>query len=125
MKLIKAVIAAALGIMLFVPAPFAKAQDMRDGLPFEADPVRGHETATKLCTSCHIIDTAQTGTTQPGVPSFRYIASKPEQSLDKLARTMIHPFPPMIDAHLTNHEIKDISAYIMTLKKRETGKNPE
>ena len=92
------------------------AQDMRDGLPFKPDPVKGYQTAQKLCTGCHVIDKGQTGTAKPGVPSFLYMANKPDQTGEKLAHSMIHPFPPMIDTHLTTHEIKDISTYILSLK---------
>ncbi len=117
MKLTKAIIVTGLAVCASVP--LVQAQDMRGNLPFKPDSVRGYQTATKLCTNCHIIDRGQTGMAQPGVPSFNYMANKPGQSSDKLATIMIHPFPPMIDAHLTTHEIKDISAYILSLKSKK------
>ena len=114
MKFRKAGIVVCTGLMLCVSGAVALAQDGKK--PFKPNPARGYETATKLCTGCHIIDNGQTGTAQPGVPSFLYMANKSGQSSDKLASFMIHPFPPMVDAHLTTHEIKDISAYILSLK---------
>ena len=105
-----------LGDASFASGQTVKAQDLRNGLPFEPDPMRGYATAVKLCTGCHIIDLKQTGKAQPGVPSFLYMANKPMQTVRKLSDSMIHPYPPMIDTHLTMHEIKDISAYILSLK---------
>ena len=109
-----------MGLMVCSSATLALAQDERSKKPFKPDPARGHVAATKLCATCHIIDKRQAGPAQPGVPSFHYMANKPGQSSEKLGNVMIHPFPPMIDAHLTIHEIKDISAYILSLK---TGNN--
>ena len=105
-----------MGAIFFLLANAASAQDLKGKLPFKPDPARGHQTAIKLCTSCHLVDKEQIGTTQPGVPSFMQMANRPGQTSDKLATIMIHPFPPMIDTHLTTHEIKDISAYILSLK---------
>jgi mono/diheme cytochrome c family protein len=122
MDIRKTAIALLMGIALCVSFVAAVAQDMRKGLPFEPDPARGHETALKLCTGCHVIDKMQTGTMQPGVPSFLFMANKPGQTYEELENNMIHPFPPMIDAHLTIHEIKDISAYILSLKSPEQVK---
>ena len=116
MNLKKITIIGWVGAVLCMSGNAVLAQDLKGKQPFKPDPARGHKTAIKLCTGCHIIDKGQTGSTQPGVPSFIYMANKPDQSSDKLANIMIHPFPPMIDTHLTTHEIKDISAYILSLK---------
>ncbi|MCP4934625.1 MAG: cytochrome c [bacterium] len=107
------------GLALCVSIPLVQAQDLRGNRPFNPDPARGYQTASKLCTTCHIIDNGQIGTVQPGVPSFIHMANKPGQTSEKLAAIMIHPFPPMIDTHLTTHEIKDISAYILSLKSKK------
>jgi mono/diheme cytochrome c family protein len=116
MNFTKTMIAACMGMALCLPAQSILAQDMRDGLPFKPNPTKGYETALKLCAGCHVIDKEQTGTAQPGVPSFLYMANKMGQTNENLASTMIHPFPPMVDTHLTTHEIKDISVYILSLK---------
>ena len=112
----KQVMVVGAGIVLCISSTMVLAQDLKGKKLFKADPARGYGTATKLCTSCHIIDNGQTGTVQAGVPSFMYLANKQGQSSEKLEGIMIHPFAPMIDTHLTTHEIKDISAYILSLK---------
>jgi mono/diheme cytochrome c family protein len=98
--------------------PSAVAQEKLPGIakPFVPDPVRGLETARKLCASCHIVEESQKGAAQPGIPSFRYMANRDGQSEANLRENMIHPFPPMTDTHLTLKEIKNISAYILSLK---------
>ena len=95
-------IAGGMLIALWASANMALAEDPRGKIAFKPDPSRGHQTAMKLCTGCHVIDRQQTGTVQPGVPSFVYMANKQRQSPEKLAAALIHPFPPMIETHLSN-----------------------
>ena len=91
------------------------AQEMKVNVPFKADPARGHQTAQKLCASCHIVSKTQKGPVHDGVPSFSHIGNLGGQNMQRLAVVMIHPKKPMIDLHLTTHEIKDIAAYILSL----------
>lgn len=116
MNVTKTVIALGAVVVLSGMSLSAMALGLKGAVPFKPDAARGHLTAVKLCTGCHIVDKEQTGTAQPGVPSFIYMANKPGQTEKALANTMIHPFPPMIDTHLTTHEIKDLSVYILSLK---------
>lgn len=85
--------------------------------PFEPKPERGRVLATKLCTSCHIVSPEQDGVAQAGIPSFMAIAGSPGRDERYLVNKMMHPFPPMIDAHLSDHEMRDLSSYIQSLKK--------
>lgn len=102
---------------LLAPALAQEPLDAGIARPFQPDPVQGHVVAVKLCASCHIVDDQQNGVAQPGIPSFMHIAASPGRDADYLAAKMIHPYPPMIDTHLTAHEIQHLSAYIQSLKK--------
>jgi cytochrome c553 len=84
--------------------------------PFQAKPETGRVLALKLCAGCHIVAPDQDSVAQAGIPSFMAIASfgRDDQYLiDK----MIHPYPPMIDAHLSDHEMRHLVAYIHSLQK--------
>lgn len=83
------------------------------------DAKTGHEIASKLCSGCHIVDgAAATGKTMPAdVPSFEEIASKPDQSAERIAGRIVVPHPPMPTISLTREEIGDVAAYIMSLRK--------
>jgi cytochrome c len=81
-----------------------------------ADPKRGHELAQKLCAGCHLIAPAATAATNPDVPSFASIARRQGNTAERLAGRIIVPHPPMPDTHLTVAELRDIVAYVLSLK---------
>jgi mono/diheme cytochrome c family protein len=82
------------------------------------DAKTGHELASKLCTICHIVDSATAGATVPAdVPSFEEIANKPGQSAEMIAGRIVIPHPPMPQIQLTREEIGDLAVYIMSLRK--------
>lgn len=83
------------------------------------DAKTGHQIASKLCSGCHIVDTAAAaGKTMPAdVPTFEEIAGQPDQSAEKIAGRIVIPHPPMPTISLTREEIGDVSAYIMSLRK--------
>jgi mono/diheme cytochrome c family protein len=101
------VVAAAFGAMLAGPAPAQMAA---------ADATRGHELAERLCTGCHIVSPTSAGTANPDVPSFPAIARKDGVTAERLAGRIIVPHPAMPRTQLTIAEIRDIVAYILTLK---------
>jgi mono/diheme cytochrome c family protein len=82
-----------------------------------ADPGRGHELAARLCTNCHVIGAETTGPVRADVPSFRTIGSRPGVTADHLAGRIIIPHPAMPGVPLTATEIRDIVAYIISLKR--------
>ncbi|HVZ03620.1 hypothetical protein [Hyphomicrobium sp.] len=49
-------------------------------------------------------------------PSFRSIANRRNQTTQALANWLIEPHKPMPNIHLTCEEIRDLSAYMLTLR---------
>lgn len=81
------------------------------------DPVKGHALAKRLCSNCHIVDTdAAAATVSADVPSFAAVAALPGQSAERIAGRIVVPHPPMPQIELTRSEIRDLTAYILSLK---------
>ena len=53
------------------------------------------------------------------VPSFESIANRPDQSTQRLTNWLIEPHAPMPNVHLTRLEIRDLSGYILSLRKEK------
>ena len=87
--------------------------------PGPASPQRGHELAARLCTNCHIIDRETSGTMRADVPSFPVIANRAGATAEHLAGRIIVPHPAMPGVPLTTGEIRDVVAYILTLKRND------
>lgn len=105
--------AAILALFLFVSARSAGGQGMPRQAPNAAN---GHRLAETLCTSCHLVSPQGTGPAIAGVPSFQAIANHTGQTPERLAGAIIIPHPPMPAIALTNVELRDIVAYILSLK---------
>jgi len=98
-------VAAVGGIMIAAPASAQR-----------ADVKRGHELAERICSVCHIVGPNAARTANPDVPTFPAIARKKGVTADYLAGRIIIPHPPMPRTHLTVAEIRDVVAYILSLK---------
>lgn len=81
-----------------------------------ADPARGRALAQRLCAGCHAIAPNSAATVNPDVPGFAAIARRPDASAERLAGRIIVPHPAMPNTQLTVAEIRDVIAYILTLK---------
>lgn len=97
---------AAVGLAALSGAAFAK-----------NDPVAGKAMAQKWCSSCHVVDPAQSGTAQSDVPSFQAIANQEGMTAETIASFITSPHPPMPDLNLARDQISDLVAYIQSLKK--------
>lgn len=84
--------------------------------PVYADPRRGHELAARLCATCHMVDREAGGPVTSDILSFRAMANQPGGSAVQMAGRIIIPHPAMPSVSLTAAEIRDIVAYIMSLK---------
>jgi len=84
--------------------------------PKVGEPQGGLKVARTLCASCHLIGEPPNSTTPADVPSFVGIANRPNQSSEKLSNWLVEPHVPMPNLHLTRKEIRDLAAYIMTLR---------
>jgi hypothetical protein len=87
------------------------------GQPGLPDPKRGHGLAMRLCTNCHAIDGQTSTPLRADVPSFPTIANRPGATAEQLAGRIIVPHPAMPSVSLTATEIRDIVAYIISLKR--------
>jgi mono/diheme cytochrome c family protein len=105
---------AALALPLFASLALA-------GVTSTPDPVQGKILAEKLCTNCHLVESAQQQ--QPAnadVPSFKEIAEREDQSAGAIAARIMLPKHPMPQIPLTKAELADLAAYILSL--RDGGK---
>jgi mono/diheme cytochrome c family protein len=82
-----------------------------------ANSQRGHELAARLCVNCHVIEPDASGPMRADIPTFRVIANRPGATAEQLAGRIIIPHPAMPGVALTAGEIRDIVAYILTLKR--------
>jgi mono/diheme cytochrome c family protein len=103
----------ALGLMATVIASPAPAQSVG------ADPGRGRELSERLCSTCHIVDASPGNIAKSDVSSFFSIANRPEQSQERLAGAIIFPHPAMPNVSFTNSELRDVIAYIISLRTKD------
>lgn len=100
---------AAFALALYVAAPMALAQPAP-----KADPARGQALAQRLCSNCHDVG-AQQSPARVEPPSFRAIAAR-GYSAEALAGKIIIPHPEMPAVPVTLPEIRDLIAYIQSVK---------
>ena len=79
------------------------------------NPAAGKDFAARSCASCHAVDTtAQTRT--DAAPSFPTLANT--RSVGSLTGWLMEPHPPMPTLSLTVAQIRDVVAYITSLRAR-------
>ena len=84
--------------------------------PPPPDPVRGRALSERLCAGCHVIARDAAGGAIAGIPSFPAIADRPGTIALTIAGAIVMPHPPMPDVQLTRDEIRDVTAYILSLR---------
>ena len=80
-----------------------------------ADAAQGADLAKRWCSSCHLVDGAQTRASAD-VPSFAAIAHKSDFTPEKVSFFLLDPHPKMPNFPLSRTEAADIAAYIGTLR---------
>jgi mono/diheme cytochrome c family protein len=96
--------------VLGLACPAAQAQT-------QAAIARGKEIAERVCSGCHAIDDHKGATVQgTDVPSFRGLASRPDRTPESLQAFIMTPRHPMPAIPLELNEIRDVVAYIRSLK---------
>jgi mono/diheme cytochrome c family protein len=97
-------------------AGFLVLMTLLSGTAFAAgDPARGLLLAKTWCASCHLV-TADQASASTEAPAFGSIAKRPSGELDALAGFLADPHPPMPNLSLTRDEIRDLLAYIGSLR---------
>ena len=76
---------------------------------------RGGQVAERWCSTCHLVSERQQQAVTEA-PTFRSIAERSPEAIDALAAFLMDPHPPMPDLSLTREEIRDLLAYISSLR---------
>ncbi len=80
------------------------------------DAYEGGKLAKIWCSACHVVsDDQQSGS--EAVPSFAAIAALPERNEETLSAFLRDPHVKMPDMNLSNTEIADLVAYILSQKR--------
>ena len=80
----------------------------------------GFEIAKTWCVNCHLPAREATGTAQTDVPTFPEIADRSDQSASKIENFLFAPSHPMPKLDLSREEIKNLTAYILSLRTKTT-----
>jgi cytochrome c len=107
-------VAQSISVAAMVFASSALAQDAGRS-PFD-DPVRGKLIAETWCASCHLVAADESRPALADVPPFTAIARRLPNDADVLAAFIIDPHPPMPNLGLSRQDIRDVLAYVATLK---------
>lgn len=75
----------------------------------------GKALAQKLCSNCHMIENSQPRA-NADVPTFREIANRPEQTVDKTMAEIDIPQHPMPFLNLSQAELRAVASYVMSQK---------
>jgi mono/diheme cytochrome c family protein len=79
------------------------------------DPQRGRELAEQWCSSCHLVS-AEQQTASTDAPPFETIADRSPDEFSWLEAFLADPHPPMPQLSLSRDEIRDLVAYIASLR---------
>jgi mono/diheme cytochrome c family protein len=101
------------GIAIAVLALTSRAAAAQSG---PVDTQHGRELAAKLCSNCHAVPNDPSNVGRPDVPSFAAIARKPNITPERIAGAIVLPHPEMPGVPLSRAEIRDIAAYILSLR---------
>lgn len=83
----------------------------------QIDADKGQQLAETLCLRCHLNEGQGEKQGPMGIPGFVAVANRPNQTFDDIV-VWLKSVPAMMpDHHLTQDEIYDLAAYIMTLRK--------
>jgi mono/diheme cytochrome c family protein len=82
----------------------------------QPDPIHGKDLAMRLCSNCHLVSAVQEHA-NVDVPSFDEIANKEGQTAGAIMAHIMLPKHPMPTIPLTQSELADLAAYILSMRK--------
>jgi mono/diheme cytochrome c family protein len=85
------------------------------------DPAEGHQLATAWCSSCHQVDPQAQHLATDAVPSFQTIAAMPSTTSMSIRAFLSTTHNVMPNFRLTDPQIEDVGAYILSLRSRPPG----
>jgi mono/diheme cytochrome c family protein len=99
-----------------VPMLFVAGLGFAGPVPGMPDPIHGKQLAQQLCANCHLVDNQQQQT-NADVPSFNEIANEEGQTAGAIMAHIMLPKHPMPTIPLTQSELADLAAYILSMRK--------
>ena len=81
------------------------------------DVMEGDRLAHILCVNCHVVDTHSPVIRTDRVPSFAWIANQKGLTANSLPAWLITSHERMPDFGLTRDQIREVSVYILSLRK--------
>jgi mono/diheme cytochrome c family protein len=103
-------------LIVSVPLLFAAGLALAAPVPGQPNPIHGKELAQQLCSNCHLVDNQQQQI-NADVPSFSEIANEEGQTAGSIMAHIILPKHPMPTIPLTQSELADLAAYILSMRK--------
>jgi mono/diheme cytochrome c family protein len=82
------------------------------------DRLAGHDLAVRWCSSCHVVDPGQQRQGTDAVPTFAAIAAMKSTTAMSLTAFLSTSHTPMPDYSLSRDDIANVSAYILSLRKK-------
>ncbi len=76
----------------------------------------GHRLATSWCSGCHQVELRTQATASDAIPSFRAVAAMPSTTSTSIRAFLSTTHTVMPDFKLTNGQIDDVGAYILSLR---------
>jgi mono/diheme cytochrome c family protein len=80
------------------------------------DPEAGHTFARSICAACHAVEPGELASPNLLAPTFTTIANVPGMTMMALTVVLSNPHREMPDLVLARDELRDVAAYILTLK---------
>ncbi len=84
----------------------------------QGDIAAGRHLADTWCSSCHAVDPAPQHRTDNGAPAFAAVAGMTSTTPLALRAFLQTPHAQMPDLHLSRDEIDDLTAYILSLRRK-------
>lgn len=81
----------------------------------EAAVAKGQRLANALCVTCHMRGNEGEKSGPSGVPGFRAVANRPNQTPEQITRWLRSVPVVMPNHHLTQDEVEALTAFIMSL----------
>lgn len=103
-------------VILGLALPLGIAEAFAQPVTSAPDPEYGKKLAGNLCSNCHLIGTGEQQQVNADIPSFPEIANKEGQTAGSIMAHIVLPKHPMPTIPLTQGELADLAAYILTLR---------
>jgi mono/diheme cytochrome c family protein len=79
----------------------------------------GHRLATSWCSGCHQVELRTQTSASDAIPSFQAVAAMPSTTSMSIRAFLSTTHAVMPDLKLTNGQIDDVGAYILSLRGRQ------